>query len=182
MSDEYTPVSLQINIDLSGFADPAPADGSIDPTQTYVYADVTTFELSEAKVRGNLRWGLVVSNLNFENTTINVTDIVVTGGSIDTQPTEIEFTAVYPNFDKIYTYDEVDNVSILTGTDAIKRMIARALMTTVINVQPVFDPTAVPTNGTATFPRGFRVESLETGRLTGNLVEAEAAITVTVLS
>lgn len=178
---DYVPVSLRVTVDLSGFTGVAPANGAVDPTKTYAYEDVSTYDLSQAKVRGNVRWDVVVHNLNFENTTKAIFDIV-SDGTIDTAPTEIEFTVSYPNFNDLYTYDETNNnASIIRGLDAIKRMVARSLMTEVNDVRTVYDPTSESNAGGEPFEIGFRVIKLQTGKLTSDLSTAEAAVTVTQL-
>lgn len=155
--------------------------GFVTPVVEYPYPQVSSFALSQAKTRGNVRWNLVVANLSVENTPLSVKDVTLVGQNINARPSSIAFTVTYPDFAEIYTFDETNNNQVIKGTAAIKRMVARAFTTTVTNVQVITDPSPVATIGTNTFQRGDRAEHITTAQLFDNIVDAEAVVSVSVL-
>lgn len=151
--------------------------GFVTPVVSYPYSQVASLVLSEAKARANERWNLLTKLLGSEVSPSHVGGIEAPGATIDAEATEISFTVTYQDFNAIYTYDELNNNALLKGIPAVKRWVARALITNRNIVIPVFDPTHV-TVGTTYFERGERVESLVVAALAADLATAEANITV----
>ena len=116
-----------------------PGDGFIDPTLANNYLDDSTGEitgwpssnsLALAKARANVRWGIVIEQLGLTLNVLGIKDIVVTGADINTAPTTVSFTVVYDRPSALFTDDEYNSGSVLSGTDAIVRFVERALLTT----------------------------------------------------
>lgn len=141
-------------------------------------AGVDTLADSEAKVRGNSRWGTLMKLMNFEAGVVNVGGVRKTGGGIDSAPTAISYTVAYADFSQIYTYDELNSNALLKGIPALRRMIARALTTDRSEVRDVINPTVVSGQNTI----GDQILTIEAGALSGSLASAEGVITITAIT
>lgn len=187
-------IPTQYRITIAGRAGSAGAstDGFIDATRVETYmagspASVpTTFANSVAKERGNMRFRFLQQQLQLE-CNIYIENIVAAGANANTAPTSFVFTAhVERGNDVLFTRDELNNNAPLTGVDALKRMIARALIQSSVSTGDIFDPTQSTDDGaggvkTAAARRGIRVETLTVGGLYSNLTDAAASVTVAAL-
>lgn len=143
-------------------------------TTDSVGASVSTLAFSRAKARANARWHQMLLALNTSASTYHVGS-VVSDGEVDADPTLLEFTVGYYLPNQVTAYDESNNNALLEGTQAIKRLVARALMFDASPIMIVFNPTL---DG-AGFKIGNLNERLHIATLAADLATAEAAITVT---
>lgn len=174
-------------VTISAITAAAPADGFIDPTTAEAYraagSSPSTYAESVAKERANVRFRILVSELQRDGN-LYATNIVAAGADAVTAPTSLVFD-VTPDlaFSPVQTEDETDPGTYLTDEDAIKRMVARALMRGTTGRREIFDPTLSPAPGNTTtaLRRTPRLEDLTTGPLVSSLASAEAAVTVVVI-
>lgn len=190
----------------------APGDGFIDPVtiQRYYsynpynatnyysqnatpYAFETTpsgltLGLTQAKRRANYRWHEMLRQLELvTNVWIDPNSIAVTGGSAPGwTPTAVSFVMVAPYGDPGWmTPDETTPGTVLYGTSAITRCIARALVCDQFSGTDIFDPTSsgsVPSTATSVPRFGTRIDpraSFEIGPYAGSLAAAAGCIAVT---
>ena len=181
----------RVSIDaISGSGDSA---GFVDPKNVEHYmenggdapASLTT---STDKVRANVRYKNVIEQLQLMGN-LYVSNVVVTGGDVDTAPSNVAFTLEAERGDSfLTTRDEANTAVELTGANAITRCAARGLMETRQNYRYiVYDPTETTAaqNGSvsnAAARVGLRTMDFNVAALTNSTVTAEAAITVTRLS
>lgn len=159
------------------------ANNGVSPT--IQPASLTT---STNKTRANIRYKNVLEKLQYIGN-MYTSNVVITGGSIDTPPTNVAFTLEIERGDSILTTRDDANTAIeITGANAIVRAVARGLMVTNQNfVYPVYDPTKTTAaqNGSvsnAAARVGEATLTFNVGALTNSVVTAEAAVTVTRLS
>lgn len=147
----------------------------------------TDLTASQNKERANLRYRFVLANLQSMGN-LYVSDVVATGATADTAPTEFAFTVeAERGDDMLFTRDETAEGEELSGADAIKRCVARGLMAEQLGrLMDCYDPTtSTGVKDGAPAPAAVRtfnrVAPLDVAKLTNNLTTAEAAITVTKL-
>lgn len=173
------------DVTLAGVSATAPSDGFIDPKTVYVYGNSaspsspTTYAQSLAKARANNRHKAVTGTVQHYGG-MEITN-VTTGGtpSATAAPTNIVYRVDARA--EVSTHDETDPGEILTGTDAIKRIFARALIRVKTTAMEVLDPTTgtAPGNEEAFARAGARINVETVGALYADLAAAEAGITVT---
>lgn len=177
--------SVQINA-ISG---PANSDGFIDPVRIQDYmvsgAAPTTKDQSVTKERANSRFDMLVQNLSIAGN-LYVNNATATGANAITAPTRLDFTVEVERGDSVLsTKDENNAGQTLTGAAAIKRYVARSLISRRdSDFAEYYDPTkndAVVANGaTVSASRmGNRIDKIVVGALANTIAEAEAVITVT---
>lgn len=176
-------------VSINTLTGPPNSDGFIDHTKIEQYmatgAAPTTVAQSLTKERANIRFDLLNQNLSLSGN-IYVNNPVATGGNATTSPTNFAFTAHVERGDSILsTADETSPGTTLTGAAALKRFVARALLTSSTNdQQEYYDPTptgALTANGAtvSAIRVGSRIEKVTAGKLANTVSEAEAVITVT---
>lgn len=185
-------IPTQYRITIAGKSGSAGAatDGFIDAKRVEQYmaegSAPTTYVNSVAKERANLRFRFLQQQLQLEGN-IYIENIVAAGGNANTAPTSFVFTAIVERGDSVlFTRDETNNNAPLTGVDALKRMVARALIEGRTITTDLFDPTTSTDDGaggtkTAAARRGIRVETLTVAGLYLNLTDATASVTVVAL-
>lgn len=173
------------DITIAGVSAAAPSDGFIDYKTVYVYGnedaeDVpATYAASLAKARANHRHKSVVMSIQFYSgmQIVNVT----LGGTPDsnTAPTSIVYQ-VDCDLASVTTPDESSPGDTLTGEDAVKRIVARALVKAETKAMEVLDPTTATAPGNTTlYARSGPRTNVETvGALYATLTLAEAGVTV----
>jgi hypothetical protein len=97
--------------------------------------------------------------------------VVVTGRTNNAPATAIEFTLPYDRPEYLDTEDETAPPARLTGADALKRMIARALINDVVENRQVYQPEALKNEP--------QILELTAVALFADLATAEGAITIT---
>jgi hypothetical protein len=147
----------------------------------------TTLGASEAKERANMRWAQMVSELEENATPIFLGNIDRTGNIGNVALSSITFTVGYDRPDTVYTYakdGEPDAGNLYTGTDAIKRQVARALVNNMISNRKVFDPTMQNYGAYSDRPNAARIESITAAPIdiVANIAIVENNISVTQVS
>lgn len=164
----------------------SPSDGFVDFNNVSDYISIdqtngvyknlpTSLQTSLAKTRGYVRYQKIVDNLNFNQNTLAIIDMIATGATVNTEATTIAFTVIYDKPDYLTTADETTTGNILTGTACIRRWIARALTQNLAFNQMVFDPTLTINPNVV---KGYEVIKLSVGQY-GVLAACENVITVT---
>lgn len=163
----------------------SPSDGFVDDKNVSDYLTIdqingiyinkpTSLALALAKARGFIRYQKIVDNLNFNQNTLGIIDIV-SDATVNTEATQISFTVIYDKPDYLTTTDETKIGNILTGAAAIKRWIARAL-TQNLNINfMIFDPSLTQNQNVV---KGYTLEKVAIGAY-GVLAANENSITVT---
>ena len=175
------------DITIAGVTAAAPADGFIDPKTVYAYANIsasdkpTSYANSLAKSRANRRHKNVIMAVQFYS---GMQIISVTAGgspSASVAPTNVVYRIEIGDVSLISTPDEHNAGQTLTGTAAIKRIIARALTKSENVMLDVLDPTTAtaPGNTTSYARAGTRFNVETVGPLYASLTLAEAGVTVT---
>ncbi len=160
MKFKYFEVTLDDALDSA-----ATGEGFIDPREATDAAFSgtlpSTLALSRDKARANLRWKLILDALK-ESGAVDVSDVVVTGGTQDAPPTAITFKAVYESDKLVQAYDLITDTTggtlfgptgLGTGEteiQTIQRVIVNALSEPVTKARFVFDPTLLGGKNTIT--------------------------------
>lgn len=161
--------------------------GFIDPQSVTQYGlkPGLTFAQCMDKKRGNMRWNDIVESLSLSANAF-IDNITTPGAAVDTAPTSVSFEVSYvaagnPSIVR-------DNV-VLLGVDAVKQMIAEALITTSFDQCEVFDPTMTdPIDSVYHFQGviaahlacGPRFMVLDIGKLANDVTSAKSHISVTI--
>lgn len=128
-----------------------------------------------AKVRANIRWNLLLTNMGLTGN-INTELVSKTGGTISAAPTVIDF--VVDIDDNYYNYDFSDE--IVYAEDGIKYSVAKSLMMSKIMRSEFYDITdADPPNEKI---YGQVVRNVEVGELTTSDSTALGAVTVSIVN
>lgn len=102
----------------------------------------STLQQSIDKTLANSRWQMVINQLEIFSTPFLMNDLLGTGNYDGSAPlTTLSFTVGYEHPDQISTEDELNPGTVLTGTAAIKRAVARGLTASYTGNFKVFDPT-----------------------------------------
>lgn len=169
---------FDITIDGTAFAaNSAPNDGFFEPSDTFDSAWPSTRAIAIAKGRGYRRYKLLTMMLT--NLGLTAMSHTVTGGDDDTAPSSIDLTVTVVN---AHTDDEENAGQTLSGVDAIKRVVARALLVNESYNFEIFDPTditIVQNGANKTVKKGITLETFAVGPIAASLAAAEGAITVT---
>jgi hypothetical protein len=173
-------------VQISATEGEAPRDGFVDPFKVEHYLmdgepESFDYDASVAKERANIRWVGMVSRLGLM-ANCYVSNIDAAGADAVTAPDPLSFTLEIERGDAVlYTEDELNPGDALTGSDAIKRCIARSLTDTRTGVGDIYDNTPIQTEGTEVpSPRtGVRIDRIVVGPVADDLMAAEASITVT---
>lgn len=181
-------IPVYYNVTIEAVTGASPSDGFIDPTplKNYIDNDGTNLETgwakdldsALAKTRANYRWLFVVQQCSLLLNPLYIIDILTPGADQDTAPTSVEFTIVYDRPDYLNTVDETDPSVTLSGADAIKRFVARAMCANRETNAVVMDPTQLTGSTTQQVHRGETVEDIVIGPLCNSVTTAEASITV----
>ena len=152
-------------------------DGAIDKLSPELYAAAnndtlpTTLNFSLDIERTNMRYEAVIRSVSEDIQPLQTSAIVTTGRTEDDPATAIQFTLVYDRPEFLYTEDEDNPGSFLTGVDAIKRYVARGTVNDEIMNRQIYDPDS-PKNE----PQILKVTAT---KLFADVSTAEASITVT---
>lgn len=172
------------DITIAAVTGSAPSDGFIDPKTLGQYMNETpatvptTYAQSLAKSRANRRYRHVVFGLQ-AHTPLEVVSTTVTGGTAIVAPTSITFRV--KSSSAVTVADSENEGEMLSGADAIKRVVANALTRTETTALRVIDPTKGTAAGNdVEFARaGIRINTEVIGPLFVSLAAAETGIDVT---
>lgn len=180
-------ISTLYSVTIAGVNNSAPGDGFIDVTTIEQYmaqgSIPATIEQTTAKERANIRFKFLREQLQME-ANCYISNFVATGGSSTAAPSAITFTVEVERGDSVlFARDESNPGAELTGIDALKRWIARALTESRNTVSDIYDPTktATPGNTVQAARFGIRQVPITVAKAYSNLTAATAAITVTKL-
>jgi hypothetical protein len=173
-------------VQISATEGAAPRNGFVDPNTVERYrlgGEPVGFNYAAAvaKERANIRWEGMIGRLGLM-ANCYISNIVTVGSDASTAPNPLSFTLEIERGDSVlYTEDELNPGAALTGIAAIKRCIARALTDNRIGFGDIYDNTPIQTEGTTVAsPRtGLRVDRIEVGQVSDNLLAAEVTIAVT---
>lgn len=145
----------------------------------------STLAQSTSKALANLRWQMVVMQLEQFATPFVLNDFFGTGNyDGSTELDTFAFTVGYERPDQVATLapaDEPNAGTLLTGTAAVKRAVARGLAATYNSNVNVFDPTTEVKNGCAIRPNPVRVNNLTAEGISTDLADLEDNLTVTII-
>lgn len=189
LSSEFYNVTITNDV-----SNASPADGFIDNLTIQQYDlnfETTpmglTYELCQAKRRGNLRYREIINQLHL------VTNCFVPPATITSDATPVAEASTFSlqlwveRGGSLVTADELNPGEWLSGADCITRCVARALIADLFVEIDVVDPTSTQSvpNTTTSVPRfGPRIEKasdFEVGAYADDLVTAEALVAVTQL-
>lgn len=179
-------ISTFYRVSISGVTAAAPSDGFIDNRTIERYRAMgatpgLTVAHTRAKERANIRYEYIVANLGLM-ANCYVDNVDAPSATASAAPTSFAFTCEVERGDEVLsTQDELVAGARLTGTQAIRRCVARALIMSKTDATEYYDPTTTtaPGNTTAAVRMGPRIEPITVGSLAANLTAAEALITVT---
>ncbi len=176
---DFTPTYYKIIINATGLGGVAPADGFIDPTPAQNYPTLcSTIDLAFTKKRANLRWLKLTQTLSEVATPTKVYDFVATGADQDTPATSLEFKISFDRPACLVTADELTPGAELTGMDALKRMVARALIEDVVTKSYVVGPQVT----LSTHIDQSGIKEITAGALAATIASTNSKITVTQLT
>ena len=144
----------------------------------------STITLSQNKERSNMRWQQMINELESFSTPFFLGNVHVTGNVVGNNETDtISFTIGYEHPDQISTVarpEEPDAGTVYTGTAAIKRSVARALVNSIVSNRKVFDPTLANYGAYTDRPNSIRIQTLTAQGIDTltNIATVEGNITV----
>jgi hypothetical protein len=186
-------LSTFYRVSIAGITGSGDSAGFIDNKTVEQYmsnggAAPATLTTSTNKVRANVRYKEVFENLQLMGN-LYVSNVIVSGATVDTAPSSIAFTLEAERGDEILTTrDETNNGVEISGANAITRCIARGLMEARIGkVSPVYDPTVStapngPGAANAIARAGSVTITFNVGALSNSISTAEATVSVTKLA
>lgn len=159
------------------------AEGFIDHVLVQNYeTPPSTFALSLSKERANMRYEAMLREVSENISPLFVLDQDNGGATVSAPGTAFSCTLAYDRPEYLYTDDETDPGTTLTGTDALTRQIARCLIRDIVQTRQVYDPTNVDgiTAGNEEYMEIVTASTIATGgNLAALITNAESAITVT---
>lgn len=182
-----TSFSTFYRVTIAGVTAAAPADGFIDNGTVERYLAEApmpggfSFAQAVAKERANVRYDMVVAQMGLM-ANLYVDNITKPAAAANAAPSSFAFTVEVERGDTVLdTHDELNSGARITGANAIRRCVARALVLTKDDFADIYDPTATPAPGNTTVAArmGVRIQRITVGALFANLAAAEAGITVT---
>ena len=178
----------RVDISAVGMGGAAPADGFIDNTKIEDYMAAgsvpTTLVQSLAKERANMRFQRVRESVDLLGNCY-FTNFTATGANSTAAATTFSVTVECEHGDQILTTaDESNAGQPLSGIPALKRTVARAMISNVVQNRTYYDPTTSGTTGNATnaVRDPAKLASVTAERLVASLSGAEAVITITKLT
>lgn len=159
-------MSVEYTITITNPSAGAPSNGFIDVKRLEQYGSLVgvTFDHAQAKKRGNFRHQYILESLASMANPLIVSQ-AATGGSGTTEPTAYTFVI---KFDSSATPRVIRDENEYTGAQAVKQLVAEALMVSETRVCDVYHPQSIN-----------RIGPLEIGYLTNNITSAKALVTVT---
>jgi hypothetical protein len=145
---------------------------------------ISNLTLSEDKERANMRWFQTVSQLESTATPSYFGSITRTGNVGNAALNSITFTVGYECYSALQTQAlvcEPDYPATFTGTAAIQRWVARAMVNTWNSNRKVFAPCACQIGGTAFFSNQARILNITAQGVDTNVMVVSNNIVVTQL-
>jgi hypothetical protein len=143
----------------------------------------TTYALSLAKERANMRWEQIVNNLGLLISPIFLDDVIKTGNFTGEAPvTTMAWTVGYDRPSHLYYEDSTSLGSYLTGVNALKRLVAEALIVDLQGNQEVFDPTIQGYGNSCARPNPLEILRVTAAALDTVVTDVEDNITVSIIN
>lgn len=163
---------FRVSINAAGLGGSDPADGFVDNKTPRDWSKTvgfpTTDAAANAKTRANLRWKEIMQRVSTQISP-QIIDVDAPGATPDTPASSISFTLIYDREEFIFTDDEI-NGGTLTLEAAIKREVARALVTDLVRHTQVYNPSVEDYQD--------RLVQITVGKLAASIQAAETKITV----
>ena len=175
------------DVTISSISKSSPSDGFVDPYRIDYYRALpdapkgTDMDTMIVKKKGFVRWHRIECQLQTLGN-IYISNISAPGADINTLPTSVSFRLfIEHGSDSLYALDEQNAGQKLTGLNALKRAIARALISALDVNQEVWDPTTVSKNNVDydVLKFGYRTIEVNVGALAASITEANSHITIT---
>ena len=138
------------------------------------------------KERANIRYDNLIGKLGLAGN-VYISNVIATGANASTAPSSFSFTMESEHGDDCLTTVSASNEpspgTVLTGANAIKRVVARSLIENRIDFGDYYDPTLkaafIANASTVDAVRvGTRIERVVANAVANSITVAEAAITV----
>ncbi len=143
----------------------------------------TTYALSLAKERANMRWEQIVNNLGLLISPIFLNDVIKTGNFTGEAPVAtMAWTVGYDRPSHLVYEDSSSPGSYLTGAAALKRLVAEALSVPLQGNQEIFDPTIQAYGDECARPNPLQIVKVTSDALDTVISNLEANLTVTVIN
>lgn len=143
----------------------------------------TTYALSLAKERANMRWEQIVNNLGLLISPIFLNDVIKTGNFTGEAPVAtMAWTVGYDRPSHLVYEDSSSPGSYLTGAAALKRLVAEALSVPLQGNQEIFDPTIQAYGDECARPNPLQIVNVTAAALDTVIANLEANLTVAVIN
>ena len=178
---------VRYRVEISALLKSDPGNGFVDNQRLEDYrtggspTEAADLDKAIEKERANLRWREIRQQVATHIAPVGILAFDAPGADANTPPSSFAFTLVYDRPDYVYAYDETDAPTVLHDEDAVKRLVARALIADITTSTIVLDPTPVADTPHSS-AYGESVQVVTAGKIADDLAEAEAAITVTKLA
>jgi hypothetical protein len=176
-------MTTMYDVTITAINKSSPADGSVDPFSIEYYralpgaSDGDTFANMTTRRKGHIRWSKIENQFSTLGN-LYISNKVSTGGTTNAIPSSISFRiTVEHGSDSLVTPDENNAGVMLLGALAIKRAIARALITSRVANYDVWDPAKVASTNVEVF--GYRIVSVNTAAAAASISESDGHVTIT---
>ena len=123
--------------------------------------------------RTNMRYEAVIRSASEDIQPLQTSAIAVTGRTATAPATAIQFTLAYDRPEFLYTEDEDNPGTFLTGLAAVERYVARGLVNDEVMNRQIYDPETTDDSNTA------QILEVTATKLYADISTAEGNITVT---
>ncbi len=134
----------------------------------------TTLVASLLIEEANMRWEAVVRGASSTISPLFTPAFDSPNRTADAPEDALEFTLTYDRPEYLDTEDELNVPTRLTGEDAVKRFIARALINDEVQNRFIFDPTIV----SSAIRNGPQIAEVTAAKISADLATVEAGLTV----
>jgi hypothetical protein len=142
----------------------------------------TTYALSLAKERATMRWDQIVINLGWLISPVFLGDVIKTGNFNGEAPVStMSWTVGYDRPSYLEYPDSTSPGNVLKGVNAIKRLVAEALIVDLRGNQEIFDPTIQGYGNACARPNPLQILSITSQALDTNVATVESNISVSVI-
>jgi hypothetical protein len=130
-----------------------------------------------------MRWEQIVNNLGLLISPIFLDDVIKTGNFTGEAPvTTMAWTVGYDRPSHLYYEDSTSLGSYLTGVNALKRLVAEALIVDLQGNQEVFDPTIQGYGNACARPNPLEILRVTAAALDTVVTDVEDNITVSIIN
>lgn len=142
-----------------------------------------TLTQSLDKERATMRWDQTVANLGLVISPIFLGEIVKTGNQLGTAPvTTMSWTVGYDRPNYLEIEDELNPGTMLKGTACIKRLVAKALHSSMSGNQEIFDPTITTFGDHCARSNPTQIKNVTTDPVNASLTTIEGNLSVSLIA